>query len=404
MRDVVQVPSQNIFFLVESPVSHPSASESPSASPSDSQHDSQRQTRAKEYARIKISLGIAGTVLFFAAILAVLLFGVSSWLERIAYQVSSNPYVALLAFAASLGLGEIILGLPLSYYSGYHLEHKFKLSNQTFGKWAWERGKALLVGIPLTVPLLLAFYYCLRNFGELWWLPVGTVMFLFSVVLARIAPVLIFPLFYKFKPVEEANVKSRILQLCEKAGVHVEGIFVFDMSKNTKKANAAFTGIGKSKRIILGDTLVANFTDEEIESIFAHELGHYKLRHIWTMIAVSTISAFLGLYLTALLYSVSMTWFGFTAPDQLAALPLLTVWLGVYSFLTSPISNMISRAHENAADLYALRTTGNKEPFINAMRKLAKINLADTEPHPLIEFLFHSHPSIEKRIQAAQRY
>ncbi|HLF20171.1 MAG TPA: M48 family metalloprotease, partial [Bacteroidota bacterium] len=200
------------------------------------------------------------------------------------------------------------------------------------------------------------------------------------------------------------NLKTRIMRLCEKVGVSVEGILVFDMSKNTKKANAAFTGIGKSKRIILGDTLVANFTDDEIESVFAHELGHYKLRHVWMMIAVGTVSSFLGLFLTASLYAMSLAWFGFTAVDQLAALPLLAIGLGIYSLVTSPLSNMLSRAHERAADEYALRTTGNKESFINAMQKLAKLNLADTAPHPLIEFLFYSHPSIEKRIQAAQRF
>jgi len=274
MKDVVQVPSKGIFFLVESSVSQPSASKSPSASSPESHQDPQRQARAKQYSRIKISLGISGTILFFAAILAVLLFGVSPWLENIASQVSDNPYIALLAFAVLLGFGEIILGLPLSYYSGYYLEHKFQLSNQTLLQWAWEGFKGLLVAIPITTPLLLVFYYCLRSFGELWWVPVGTIMFFISVVLARIAPVLIFPLFYKFKALEDANLKSRILQLSKNAGVNVEGIFVFNMSKNTKKANAAFTGIGKSKRIILGDTLVANFTDEEIESVFAHELGH----------------------------------------------------------------------------------------------------------------------------------
>ncbi|MBI4427497.1 MAG: M48 family metallopeptidase [Ignavibacteriales bacterium] len=403
MRDVVRVPSNGLFFPVDS-VSQPRASESLPASPKEPHQESQKESQAKRYSRIKISVRVAGTFLFFAVSFLVLLLGISSWLGGIATQVSNNPYVALLVFAALFGLGEIILGLPLSFFSGFYLEHRFKLSNQTFWKWAWEGMKGIFVGIPLTVPLLLTFYFCLRNFAEYWWLPVGTILFFFSVVLARIAPILIFPLFYKFKPVEDASLKSRILHLCAKVGVNVEGIFVFDMSKNTKKANAAFTGIGKSKRIILGDTLVANFTDDEIESVFAHELGHYKLKHLWTMIAVGTVSTFLGLYVTANLYAASLPWFAFSAVDELAALPLLTMWLGLYSLVTSPLSNMLSRAHERSADLYALRTTGNKDSFINAMRKLAKINLADTSPHPLIEFLFHSHPSIEKRIHAAERY
>ncbi|MEX2088205.1 MAG: M48 family metalloprotease, partial [Bacteroidota bacterium] len=185
-------------------------------------------------------------------------------------------------------------------------------------------------------------------------------------------------------------------------GMPVEGVFVFDMSRNTKKANAAFTGIGKSRRIILGDTLVANFTDEEIETVFAHELGHYKLRHVWVMMAFGTVSSFLGLYGTALVYKTSLGWFGFTTPDEIAALPLLGLWLGVYSLLTNPLSNMLSRAHEYAADRFAVQLSGKTRAFQNALTKLAKVNLADPSPHPLVEFLFHSHPSIEKRIRSVE--
>ena len=234
----------------------------------------------------------------------------------------------------------------------------------------------------------------------MWWLPVGSVLFFLSVVLARLAPVLIFPLFYTFKPLPDGELRSTILRLCQTVGMSVEGVYVFDMSKNTKKANAAFTGIGKSRRIILGDTLVANFRDDEIETVFAHELGHYKLKHLWTMLAVGTLSSFLGLYLTAKAYELSLPWFGFASLDQLAALPLLALWLGLYSLLASPLSNAISRSHERAADRYAISLTHNGEAFVNALHKLARINLADISPHPVVEFLFHSHPSIEKRVRA----
>jgi STE24 endopeptidase len=258
----------------------------------------------------------------------------------------------------------------------------------------------MLVSIPIVTPLILAFYYCLKTFGQLWWLPVGSLMFVVSVVLARLAPVLIFPLFYKFQPLPEGELRSKILGLCHSVGMSVQGVFVFDMSKNTKKANAAFAGIGKSKRIILGDTLVANFRDDEIEGVFAHELGHYKLRHIMVMMALGTVSSFLGLYGTAQMYETSLGWFGFTSIDQIAALPLLALWLAVYSLVTSPLTNIVSRFHERAADRFAIRLTGNAEAFGNALRKLAAINLADVSPHPVVEFLFHSHPSIEKRVCA----
>jgi STE24 endopeptidase len=357
---------------------------------------------AKRYARVKLRLSLAGTALYFVLSFCLLASGATMLLESAIRQHSSNDYVVLLIFAALLGIAEAVVTLPLQYYSGFYLEHKYGLSNQSLGAWLREGLKGMSISVPIVTPLILVFYYCLRTFGPLWWLPVGTMMFLVSVVLARIAPVLIFPLFYKFQPLPDGELKSKILRLCNEVGMSVQGVFVFDMSKNTKKANAAFAGIGKSKRIILGDTLVANFLDEEIETIFAHELGHYKLRHILVMMAVGTVTSFLGLALTALLYEQSLSWFGFSSVAQIAALPLLTLWLAAFSLVTGPLSNLISRSHERAADRYAVRLTGNGEAFVNALKKLASINLADVSPHPMVEILFHSHPSIEKRIRVIE--
>lgn len=404
MQDVAGTFTNEFEHVAPSTVLTPSASESPSASSSEPSQDFRSKQEAKRYSRIKIIVGLFEGALFFSVGVVVVASGISTGIESFALSLSQNPYVAFLAYASVLGLGEIVLASPFGYYSGFYLEQRFKLSNQTFRKWLWEGLKSLLVAIPISVPILLVFYYCLRTFQETWWLPVGSVLFLVSVVLARIAPVLIFPLFYKFKPVEDISLRERILRMCEKNGMKAEGIFVFDMSKNTKKANAAFTGIGKSKRIILGDTLVANFTDEEIEAVFAHELGHYKLKHNYTMIALGTLSSFLGLFLAAQGYQASLSWFGFDTVHRLAALPLLALWLSLYSLVTTPLGNAVSRAHERAADSYALKIAGNKQAFINAMRKLARVNLADPEPHPFVEFFFHSHPSIEKRIQAAERW
>ena len=360
------------------------------------------ETTAKRYAKTKLIVSLTGSVLFFVLSLVLVASGATVAFENFVRSYLKNDYLALLGFAALLGLAEMLLTAPLQYYSGFHLEHKYSLSNQTFRAWVWEGLKGFLVSIPITVPLLLALFFCLKSFGSMWWLPVASVLFLLSVVLARLVPVLIFPLFYAFTPLPDGDLKSTILRLCQSVGMSVEGVYVFDMSKNTKKANAAFTGIGKSKRIILGDTLVANFRDDEIETVFAHELGHYKLRHLWTMLSVGTANSFLGLYLTATAYELSLPWFGFTSLDQLAALPLLALWLGLYSLLVSPLSNAISRSHERAADRYAISLTNNGEAFVNALHKLARINLADVSPHAVVEFLFHSHPSIEKRVRAIE--
>ena len=387
--------------------------DSPTDAQNPSQHDSpsQQQTplsahnpeAAKRYARTKIGLGILGTMVFFVLTLVLVATGATRAVENFVRSFVSNDYVALLAFAAVLGSLEIVVAFPLRFFSGFRLEHKYHLSNQTFPAWLWEGAKGVLVGLTLGTPVLVGLYYSLKTFGEWWWLPVGTFLFLVSVVLARVAPILIFPLFYNFKPMADGEIKDRIVELCRMAGMSVKGVFVFDMSKNTKKANAAFAGIGRSRRVILGDTLIANFTDEEIETIVAHELGHFKLRHIWVMLLVGTVNTFLGLYVTAAVYWASLSWFGFSTIDQLAALPLLGLWLGVYSLIIGPVSNLISRVHERAADRFAVLMSRKREAFANALRKLAVVNLADTSPHPVIEFLFHSHPSIEKRIRAIER-
>lgn len=392
MEQVVHFAERHLVHSDEGDSPKPNSSQS--AAPSD-----QSDKTAKRYAKTKLVVSLTGSVFFFVLSFALVASGATSAIEAFVRLYAGNDYLALLGFAALLGLAETILTAPLQFYSGFVLEHKYQLSNQTFGAWLWEGMKGLLVSIPITIPLLLALFFCLKSFGSLWWLPVGSVVFLLSVVLARLAPVLIFPLFYTFKPLPEGDLNSTILRLCRSVGMSVEGVYVFDMSKNTKKANAAFTGIGKSKRIILGDTLVANFRDDEIETVFAHELGHYKLKHLWTMMAIGTVSSFLGLFLTAEAYAMSLPWFGFTGIERLAALPLLALWLGLYSLLANPITNAVSRSHESAADRYAIALTGNRESFINALRKLATINLADVSPHPVVEFLFHSHPSIEKRIK-----
>jgi STE24 endopeptidase len=363
-----------------------------------------KSRRAKEYARIKRILSLVQSVVLYVVLLVLLFTGLSGEISNYAYSFTSNPYLALLIFIGIIGISEAVITFPLSFYSGYILEHKYDLSNQNLKGYFTESLKGLILALALGVPILLGFYFILKNTGEWWWLVLGMFLFLISVVMGRLAPVLIMPLFYKFKPIEDESIKERLLSLCKKTGVQVAGIFTFNMSKSTKKANAAFTGMGKSKRIILGDTLMEKFTPEEIEFVFAHEMGHYMKKHIAKLILLSTVSTFLGLYLTSLLYSVTLGYFGFSAPYEIAALPLLFLYLSIYGLITSPISNIFSRKYEWEADTYALETTRNKEAFISSMEKLADQNLAEKTPNKIIEFLFHSHPSIAKRIEFARNY
>ena len=361
-----------------------------------------RLERARQYSRIRVRLGIFSTILFFTVTLFFIAVGITRWIENISYGITSSPYLALLLFAVIFGFLNSVITFPLKIYSGYILEHRFALSNQSFPAWLWDGVKGLLVGAVIGTPVLLIFYFFLRTYETNWWLPVGIIMILFSVILARLAPTIIFPLFYKFKPVEDGELKERIMKRCREAGMNIKGIFQFDMSTKTRKANAAFAGIGKAKRIILGDTLLDEFTHDEIDVVFAHELGHYKLGHIKRMMAVGIVSTMVALFIAAQLYALSIGWFGFESVTRLAALPLLTIWMGVYGLLSGPIDNWLSRRHEYQADKFALEMTKNKEAFISTMNKLASMNLSDPEPPRWVEVLFHSHPTIRKRIQAAE--
>ncbi len=352
----------------------------------------------KRYSKTKLIFSILSPASSFLVVAIILVSGFSTSLRDWAMSQSSNEYVAVVLFLFVITLIESAVTFPVSFYSSYIVEHRYNLSNQTLGRWLWERVKGLLIAAPLLVVGVVVLFYCLKEYREWWWLPVSTVLAFFSVVFARVVPIIIMPLFYKFTPLEDHSLKEAIAKLCHDAGIRFDGIFSFNMSKNTKKANAGFTGIGRSKRIILGDTLLKDFTQEEIETVFAHELGHYRYRHIIVGMAVGILSTFVGLFVTSRLYLWSMPWFGFTAMTDPAALPLLGLWLTVFGLVTSPFGNILSRKHEREADIYAVRTTRNKPAFISALRKLAQTNLADPAPHPLVEFLFYSHPSIARRI------
>lgn len=225
----------------------------------------------------------------------------------------------------------------------------------------------------------------------------GSVIVLFSVILSRLTPTLIMPLFYKFVPLENEELKEQIGNLCQLSGMKLDGLFKFDMSKNTKKANAAFTGIGKSKRIILGDTLLDSLSDNEILAVLAHELGHFKLKHIWKGMALGVFLNYLGLYLVDLGYSQVFNYFGDTK-HSLAALPLIALLLTLFSVITGPISNIYSRKNEREADDYSSEIMKTPEYLISGLNKLNEQNLGDEDPHPIVEFLFYSHPSTKSRI------
>ena len=360
--------------------------------------------RNKKYNRIKLALGIAEFIVVLALLLALVLRGWTFQVGSLARSVTEHPYGIFVIYLLLVGIIELAITFPFSFYSGYIVEHQFGVSNQNFGQWLWEEIKGIGVSGLILLPLFLIFFFFLRSFKNFWWLPVGLIVFLVSILLARLAPVLIFPLFYKFEPLTDESLREKIIQLSNQCGLKIGQVMRFNLSKTTKKANAGFTGLGRSKRVILSDTLLENFSLPEIITVFAHELGHYRYHHIWKGILSGFVLTLGGIFVTSLLYQKTLAIIfpakGLTI-DQVEALPLLALYLTLFGLIITPIQNMLSRHFERQADLFALQITKDKESFVSAMEKLAQINLADKEPHPIIEFLFYSHPSIKKRIAMA---
>lgn len=354
---------------------------------------------AKKYNNIKLGVGIAEAVLSFLILLLFVTTGASVELESYLKKFLANSYLRFLFFGVIVGAGFGILFFPFSYYAGFYLEHKYNLSNQTFAKWIWEGLKGMLVGGAIGAPLLLVFFYVLNSFGNLWWLPFAIFLFMVSVLLSQIVPVFILPLFYKIVPIENIDLKNRIEALAANSGMKVENVYSFNMSKNTKKANAAFTGLGKTKRILLGDTLLENYTHDEIETVIAHELGHYKKKHIVKNLIIGTASSFLTLFLIGWLYEHSLSLFGFASRTEIAALPILSLLMMIISLIQTPLTNMLSRKYEYEADEYSIQLSAKPSEFISALSKLTEQNLGDKNPHPFVEWFFYSHPSIQKRIE-----
>jgi STE24 endopeptidase len=364
-----------------------------------------RQQEAREYARIKRRFMLIDLLLGLGLLVAWLTAGWSTSLRDWILSWTSNPWLAVAAFGAIFGGVFTIVDLPLSYYTGYVLPHRYKLSNQKLDDWIFDQLKGGLLAALLGGVILEIIYLVLRNAPETWWLWAGGFLLVFNVILANLAPVLIFPLFYEFKPLSEdhADLEARLVDLAEKAGTKVQGVFKFDMSRRTSAANAGLTGLGNTRRIILGDTLLDEFTEDEIETVLAHELGHHVNHDIPLGMLVQSVLTLGGLYLASLGLKWGVNAFGFEDVADIAALPLFGLVLGAYSLVLMPLSNGYSRWRERLADRYALNMTAKGEAYASALARLANQNLAEVDPDPWVEWLLYSHPALSKRIAKATR-
>jgi STE24 endopeptidase len=369
--------------------------------------DVERQKQAREYARIHRRLWVVDTSFGACYALAWLLLGWSVGLrDWLAGNGFANEWLRVPAFVLAFGGIYFLLNLPLSYYSGFVLPHRFGQSNQTLRDWILDQVKGLLVAGPIGLILLEGLYAFLRAFPQTWWLWAAGLLLVVNVLLSNLAPILIMPLFNKFVPLgdEHKDLAERLMKLAERAHTKVRGVFKFDLSRRTKEANAALTGIGNTRRIVLGDTLIDEFTPDEIETVLAHELGHQVHHDIPFLIAFGTAATLLGLYLTSLALNWAIGRFGFLGVGDAAAFPALGLALGAYGLLTMPLDNAVSRWRERMADEYALQATGKKEAFVSAFVRLANQNLGEMDPEKWVVLLFYSHPPLAERIAMAKNW
>jgi STE24 endopeptidase len=368
--------------------------------------DQERQKQAKIYARIERRLMVADLVLGGIYALAWLVFGWSAGLKLALVQLVTNEWFLVAAYVAVFGGIYFLIDLPLSFYGGYILPHRFGQSNQTLKGWVGDQLKGILLGAVLGGIVLEVIYLVLRTYPDTWWLWAAVILLVFNVLMANLAPVLLFPLFYKFVPLgeEHEDLVQRLKHLAEGAGTRVQGVYQFDMSRRTKSANAALTGLGKTRRIILGDTLLEEFSKDEIETVLAHELGHQVHKDIPLGIVVESLTTLLGFFLAGLGLKWGAAYFGFSGSADIAAFPVFLLAMGAYGLVTMPLGNAFSRWRERRADLYALQVTHKPKAFAAALTRLANQNLADVDPEAWEEWLLYSHPPLSKRITMAENY
>ena len=359
---------------------------------------------AKEYDALHnrlflIQILVLGTLLAayqFSGASAALAHGLSGRFGDGIWYVTNAIYTAVSVF------GFAAFMMPFSYYSGYVLEHHYELSNETFGDWLADFLKSLAIDLLLATFLFSVIYALLRLIPGWWWVAAAVFYILFAVVMSTIAPVVIMPLFHKFEPLEEGDLTAAVRTMMDEAGIKVVGVFKWGLEEKTSTANAAFAGFGKTKRIILGDTLLSGYSQEEILAILAHEIGHYKNKDSLRLMVTSSVLALLGFFVAHHCLVWLTTFFELGAIFNIAAAPAFLFSLFIFSLVSMPVANMHSRRREFAADAYAIAKMGSPDSLVSAFEKLAEQNLSNKEPTAWVEFLLHSHPSMARRIERAR--
>jgi STE24 endopeptidase len=368
------------------------------------------EDKSSRYHRLRRRADLLGTASAGVVLLGLVLSGGSHRLRELAAAVTQwlpggiDDAMNVVVLTIVLVLILQLIEFPFAFYQGHLLEHHYGLSTQSTGHWLADQGKGVLLGMVLAVAGTSVVYVALRNWPDQWWWMSAAVFAAATIGLARVAPVLLLPIFYKFKPLDRPSLVDRLMALATRARTDVVGVFEWVLSGHTRKANAALAGMGRTRRILLSDTLLADYSEDEIEVILAHELAHHVHRDLWRGIALQAVALTGGFFVADLVLRGLTDRLALRGMSDPAGLPVLLLVAGVWSFLLMPLGNALSRAQERAADRYALRTTRNVDAFVTAMKRLSQQNLAEEYPSPIVRWLFYSHPPIRERIDAARAF
>lgn len=369
------------------------------------------EDKATRYHRLKRRGGVLALVWSAALLSGTLWTGMSQALrtasESLAWRLAPGdaaPWCAVAIYVVGLTLVHEAGSLPIAYYGGFVLERRYGLSSQRVAEWLRDQAKAVALLVFLGTCGASVVYATIALWPDAWWLPAGVVFALSIVGLANLGPVLLLPLFYTVQVLDRESLRLRLTALAERAGTRVLGVYQWGLARKTRKANAALAGLGFTRRILVSDTMLAEYSDEEIEIVLAHELAHHVHGDIWTRLALQSALIITSFCAAAQALDASAHQLGLRGAADLAGLPLLLLVLGAVSLAVLPLAHAMSRSHERRADRVALELTRNPDAFVSAMRRLAAQNLAEDRPSRLVQWLFHSHPPIRERIAAAQAF
>ena len=361
------------------------------------------EDKATRYHRLQRQASVAAVLTGGAVLLLGVVSGAAAGLERSVEDAFDSRVTSAIVYSAVLVLVIELALLPFSYYQGFTLERRYGLATHTLSHWWRDRAKATALALVFGVAGALIVHALLRMGPQYWWLAAVAIFGGIAVVLTHIAPVLLMPIFYEFAPLQRPELVERLLALGRRANASITGVYEWRLSDRTRKANAALAGLGRTRRILLSDTLLAEHSDDEIEVILAHELAHHVHADIWIAIVVDISMLALGFFAADRLLLAAGPSLGL-GKSNLAALPVVLLAVGVVSTALAPLGHALSRLHERRADRFALEMTGSVDAFVSAMKRLAVQNLAEEEPSRLTEVLFHSHPSARARIAAAREW